>query len=208
MIFFQGTIANDGFSMVLLPPDHHHWMFFCRLTIDIDGFSMVFPNSGTMVNDGFGYKKTKKMRKCDRLHFSTNLRNLQNTLHAPFHPFHFQSIVLICTQHLEFTTWMKTLPSWVLIRIKTPLCVSSFCYHCKLSMVFIGTITIEWNGQRQPLKTMVFQWFWVSQPLVTMVFRWLATIGPTMEWLNTIVEVSLSTNYDQNYFLIIFQYDF
>ena len=24
MIFFQGTIANDGFSMVFLPPDHHH----------------------------------------------------------------------------------------------------------------------------------------------------------------------------------------
>ena len=43
MFFLQGTIANDGFSMVLLPPDHHHWMFFCRLTIDIDGFSMVLP---------------------------------------------------------------------------------------------------------------------------------------------------------------------
>ena len=24
MFFLQGTIANDGFSMVLLPPDHHH----------------------------------------------------------------------------------------------------------------------------------------------------------------------------------------
>ena len=56
-------------------------------------------------------------------------------------------------------------------------------------MFFRGTITIEWNGQRQPLKMMVFRWFWVSQPLVTMVFRWLATIGPTMEWLHTIVEV-------------------
>ena len=56
-------------------------------------------------------------------------------------------------------------------------------------MVFRGTITIEWNGQRQPLTTMVFRWFWVSQPLVTMVFRWLATIAPTMEWLHTIVEV-------------------
>ena len=65
----------------------------------------------------------------------------------------------------------------------------SFCYHWKFAMVFRGTITIEWNGQRQPLKTMVFRWFWVSQPLVTMVFRWLATIGPTMEWLHTIVEV-------------------
>ena len=58
-------------------------------------------------------------------------------------------------------------------------------------MVFRGTSTIEWNGQRQPLITMVFRWFWVSQPLVTMVFRWLATIAPTMEWLHTIVEVYL-----------------
>ena len=132
----------------------------------------------------------KDPKKCVNVkYFTTNLRNLQNTLHAPFHPFHFCSIVMICTQHLEFMTWMKTLPPWVLIGIKTPLCNSSFCYHWTFSMVFRGTITIEWNGQRQPLKTMVFRWFWVSQPLVTMVFRWLATIGPTMEWLHTIVEV-------------------
>ena len=26
-------------------------------------------------------------------------------------------------------------------------------------MVFRGTITIEWNGWRQPLETMVFRWF-------------------------------------------------
>ena len=43
MFFFQGTIANDGFSMVLLLPVHYHWMFFCWLTIDNNGFSMVFP---------------------------------------------------------------------------------------------------------------------------------------------------------------------
>ena len=122
-------------------------------------------------------------------HFTTNLLNFQYTFHAPFHPFHFCSIVLICTQHLEFVTWMKTLPSWVLIRIKSPSCVSSFCYHWTFSMVFRGTLTIEWNGQRQPLKRMVFRLFWVSQSLVTMVFRWLATIGPTMEWSHTIVEV-------------------
>ena len=64
-------------------------------------------------------------------------------------------------------------------------------------MVFRGTITIEWNGQRQPLKTMVFRWFWVSQPLVKMVFRWLATIGPTMKWLHTIVEVYASGSFDE-----------
>ena len=53
MFFFQGTIAINVFSMVLLSLDHHHWMFFYRSTIEIDGFSMVFPNSGAMVSDGF-----------------------------------------------------------------------------------------------------------------------------------------------------------
>ena len=131
--------------------------FFADWPLTSVVFQWFFPNSGTMVNNGFGYEKIKKKRKCDRSHITTNWRNLQNTLHAPFHPFHFHSIVLICTQHLEFMTWMKTLPSWVLIKIKTPLCVSSFCYHWKFSMVFRGTLAIEWNGQRQPLKTMVFQ---------------------------------------------------
>ena len=28
MFFFQGTIAINGFSMVLPSLDHHHWMFF------------------------------------------------------------------------------------------------------------------------------------------------------------------------------------
>ena len=53
-VFFGSTIAFDGFSMVLPQPDHHHWMFFPRLTIDIDGFFDGFPkNLGAMVSDGF-----------------------------------------------------------------------------------------------------------------------------------------------------------
>ena len=62
MFFFQGTIAIDGFSMVLPYLDHHHWMFFFRSTIDINGFSMVFPNSGAMVSDGFDLEKDLQMR--------------------------------------------------------------------------------------------------------------------------------------------------
>ena len=58
MFFFQGTIAINGFSMVLPALDHHHWMFFYRSTIDIDGFPMVFSNSGAMVSDGFEVLKT------------------------------------------------------------------------------------------------------------------------------------------------------
>ena len=62
MFFFQGTIAIDGFSMVLPALDHHHWMFFYRSTIDINGFPMVFPNSGAMVSDGFDLERDLKMR--------------------------------------------------------------------------------------------------------------------------------------------------
>ena len=58
-VFFQGTIAIDGFSMVLPYLDHHH---FFRSTIDINGFSMVFPNSGAMVSDGFDLEKDLQMR--------------------------------------------------------------------------------------------------------------------------------------------------
>ena len=37
-------------------------VFFYRSTIEIDGFSMVFPNSGAMVSDGFDLEKDLKMR--------------------------------------------------------------------------------------------------------------------------------------------------
>ena len=37
-------------------------MFFHSLTIEIDGFLMVFPNSGAMVDDGFDHEKDLKMR--------------------------------------------------------------------------------------------------------------------------------------------------
>ena len=37
-------------------------MFFYRSTIEIDGFSMVFPNSGAIVSDGFDLDKDLKMR--------------------------------------------------------------------------------------------------------------------------------------------------
>ena len=167
MFFSQGTIASDGFSMVLLPHDHHHWMFFCRLTIDIDGFSMVFSQIQvrwlTMV---LVMKRPKK--RVNVKYFTTNLPNLQNTFHAPFHPFHFSSEVLICIQYLPFPLWLITNPDIIVVVVVG--CCSRFCYHWKCSMVFRGTITIEWNGQRQPLRTMFFWWFWVSQPLVTMVF--------------------------------------
>ena len=66
---------------------------------------------------------------------------------------------------------------------------TTFCYHCKVSMVFKGTITIEWNGLGQPLDSMVFRWFMGQATIGFNGFRWLSTIGPTMEWFYTIVEV-------------------
>ena len=40
VVFFSGgTIAFDGFSMVLAHLDHYHCMFFHKLTIVFDGFS-------------------------------------------------------------------------------------------------------------------------------------------------------------------------
>ena len=56
-------------------------------------------------------------------------------------------------------------------------------------MVFRGTITIEWNGCRQSLEMMVFRWFLGQATIGNDGFRWLSTIGRTMEWLGTIVEV-------------------
>ena len=56
-------------------------------------------------------------------------------------------------------------------------------------MVFRGTITIEWNGCRQSLEMMVFRWFLGLATIGNDGFRWLFTIGTTMEWLGTIVEV-------------------
>ena len=68
-VFFQATIDYDGFSMVLTPLDHHHWMFLEGPTIGFNGFSMVFEilramvNDGLEVNDGLYVPLHKKVRK-------------------------------------------------------------------------------------------------------------------------------------------------
>ena len=66
-------------------------------------------------------------------------------------------------------------------------------------MVFKSTITIEWNGLGQPLGSMVFQWFWGQATIGFDGLRWLSTIGPTMEWLHTIVEVYLEISISEIY---------
>ena len=53
----------------------------------------------------------------------------------------------------------------------------------------VSKVTIEWNGLWKPLGSMVFRWFWGQATIGFDGFRWLSTIGTTMEWLHTIVEV-------------------
>ena len=85
---------------------------------------------------------------------------------------------------------VKVPMSFCRLKIKTVWTFkTTICYHCKVSMVFEGTITIEWNGLGQPLGSMVFQWFWGQATIGFDGLRWLSTIGPAMEWLHTIVEV-------------------
>ena len=62
MFFFQAPLPLMVFKWF-----YHPWTiaiecFFYRSTIVIDGFSMVFPNSGAMVSDGFDLEKDQKMR--------------------------------------------------------------------------------------------------------------------------------------------------
>ena len=61
MFFFQGTIAIDGFFNGFTIPGPSPLNVFHRSTIDIDGFSMVFSNSGAMVSVGFDLEKNLKM---------------------------------------------------------------------------------------------------------------------------------------------------
>ena len=42
------------------------------------------------------------------------------------------------------------------------------------------------------MGSMVFRWFWGNPTIGNDGFRWFCTIGPTMEWLSTIVDVYLS----------------
>ena len=56
-------------------------------------------------------------------------------------------------------------------------------------MVFNKIITIEWDGLGQPLVSMVFWWFWGLTTIGNNGFQWLSTIGPTIEWLATIVDI-------------------
>ena len=72
VIFLEKWDGNVFFSKAPLPSMvfqwfYHTWTitiecFFYRSTIDIDGFPMVFPNSGAMVSDGFDLERDLKMR--------------------------------------------------------------------------------------------------------------------------------------------------
>ena len=48
---------------------------------------------------------------------------------------------------------------------------------------------MEWLQAIIALEMMVFRWFLGQATIGNGGFRWLSTIGSTMEWLGTIVEV-------------------
>ena len=65
--------------------------------------------------------------------------------------------------------------------------------HCKFSMVFEETITIECFWAVWPLPSMVLRWFFDVATIAFNGFRWFRTIGQTMRWFRWIVVVYLKT---------------
>ena len=63
--------------------------------------------------------------------------------------------------------------------------------HCKFSMVFEETITIECFWAVWPLPSMVLRWFFDVATIAFNGFRWFQTIGQTMRWFRWIVVVYL-----------------
>ena len=58
-------------------------MYFYRSTIEINGFSMVFPNSGTMVSDGLDLeKKPKNVNNRDRSYSVTTVSIISDSDHT------------------------------------------------------------------------------------------------------------------------------
>ena len=53
---------------------------------------------------------------------------------------------------------------------RKPLWIWFWSDHCKFSMVFEETITIEYFSAVWPLLSMVFQWFLILLPSLSMVF--------------------------------------
>ena len=154
----------------------YHWTITieCFLT-DWPLTSMVFQwfstNSGTMVNDGFGpFKRPKQARNCHISHFLTNaLHDKERRLMNP--PNHCRVPRTFCR-----------------LKIKSKL-FGLWGQH------FAAIAKFQWFSKSpSPLNGMVWgnhwvQWFWGQATIGFDGCRWLSTIGPTMEWLHTIVEV-------------------
>ena len=111
------------------------FQWFCYpMTITIEWFFAEWPLT-SMVFQCFYQIQVRlltmvlvmRRRKCNISYFTTNLRNLQNALHAPFHPFHFCSIVLICTQHLEFMIDLNEDIAFMVLFRKRPHYVFPIC---------------------------------------------------------------------------------
>ena len=61
MFFPKAPLSSMFFQWFYRPWTITIECFFYRSTIEINGFSMVFPNSGAMFSDGFDLEKDLKM---------------------------------------------------------------------------------------------------------------------------------------------------
>ena len=155
---FQGTIAIDGFSMVLLPLNHHHWMFLHWLTIDIDDFFNGFPQIlvrwSTMVLARL--KDLKKLAIATypifwQMHFMIKKGDKWTPQIISEFPGHFAELKLFGLLRPHFATIQR---------------------HHHLWMEWL-VATIGFNG---------FLWFWGSATFGFNGFRGLSTSGATVEW--------------------------
>ena len=85
-----------------------------------------------MINNGFGsIERPKKACNRDISHFLTNTLDDQQS--GEMNP------------HISFQSYQAILQTEGIIKTLWTF-RTTFCYHCKISMVLKGTITIEWNG--------------------------------------------------------------
>ena len=156
-------------------------MFFFRSTIDINGFSMVFPNSGAMISDGFDLEKDLKMRI---IVTDPILRELCVL-------FRIQITLLLVNFMCK-----STLKDSIFLIFKVGCCVFGLS-----ALTFATIANFQWFSKLpSPLNGMVEgnhwdQWFsdgfLVRQPLVTMVFDGCA---PLVRRWNGYVPSSKSSN--------------
>ena len=159
----------DGFDTTEPSPLN---VFFTDWPLTSMVFQWFSTNSGTMVNDGFGlFKRPKKLKIArDPILGQTHLINRERL-------------------------WMKSSDHFrgprPFYRLKTKSTLSGPHFATIAKFQWFSKAPFPLNGmvRVKPLGSMVFRWFWCQATIGFNGFQWLSGIGPTVEWLHTIVEV-------------------